>query len=237
MLRRPAHLEEMMAARVVVINLIVPWGLLMLLSEPDRPDRTLWLWPLQLSVFAAVVSAGCARMPSRAARTVLVLIVLIAIASNAFVMNQVRSWREHGWVGSLPPQMLALEFVANRLTAAGERHTSIGYQDYGMGYVARYNVLDPRYRWGAGADAWLQRTHGIANDNRCAEGVSAGDEWRIIEAPLVRARAEDVDAAPEIVAGDMTAGFAPQARFGPFVVFKRVKALADDGRSSIDRTR
>ena len=47
--------------------------------------------------------------------------------------------------------------------------------------MAQYNVVDARYKIGADFDLLFRDVHGVSNVDRCAEGVSPNDEFRIIQ--------------------------------------------------------
>ena len=54
--------------------------------------------------------------------------------------------------------------------------------------MARYHAIDPRYKVGAEFDALFKYRYGITNADACAEGVSATDQYRIVQTSPETAR-------------------------------------------------
>ena len=71
--------------------------------------------------------------------------------------------------------------LAPRIKSDGRREAAIGYQTFIYPFMATYNVTNPRYKVGAEFDFILKNRHGIENTDRCAEGVSAADEYRVVQ--------------------------------------------------------
>ena len=71
--------------------------------------------------------------------------------------------------------------IAARMETGGERQTAIGYDVDFWRFVAAFNIADSRYKVGADFDLLFKYRHGVANLNRCAEGVSPGDEYRVVQ--------------------------------------------------------
>jgi len=207
------------AARVVALGLLLPWGAIVLMGEPDRPDRTMWLWPLQLSIIAGAIAESTGHLRRDWPRAALLAASIAAVAANPFVLSQLNQWRDGGWAGSPPDDLRAVSYLGDQLKSVGATHASIGYQSYTKGFLARYNIVDPRYKWWSEFDAWLKWSYGIQNDNQCAEGVSGKDQWRIID---VRSDSAGAGTASqdEIVEGDMTRGFERVMQFGSYGVFR-----------------
>lgn len=70
----------------------------------------------------------------------------------------------------------AASTVADRVKASGRTQASVGYQ--GHEDVAEDELLQV-YRLGSQFDLLL-RYDGVRNTNRCPEGISAADEFRIV---------------------------------------------------------
>ena len=156
--------------RIIAVAFLVPWLALLLMVEHGRPIRFAWLMPLQVIVMAAGVGAlrsGTARIASAA-----VLVVLLSPMTPANAIP----WVTQGWSGKDHPMLRAASTVADRVKASGRTQASVGYQ--GHEDVAEDELLQV-YRLGSQFDLLL-RYDGVRNTNRCPEGISAADEFRIV---------------------------------------------------------
>jgi hypothetical protein len=103
------------------------------------------------------------------------------VAVNTVMLSRVEDWSRHGWSGDDAMEIDVVDRLAARMTTEGERQASIGYEVDFWRFVAAFNVADSRYKVGGDFDLLLKYRHGVANLNRCAEGVSPGDEYRVVQ--------------------------------------------------------
>jgi len=89
------------------------------------------------------------------------------------------AWLKTGWAGSDSEEIRVVDYVASRLK--GQNQTAIGYQIFTWGFNATYNAVDPLYKVGADLDLLFKHRYVVSNTNRCAEGVSPDDEFRIVQ--------------------------------------------------------
>ncbi len=169
-------------ARLVVIGLVVPWFLLLLFAEPGKPERFMWLFPLQSLLLAAFVTYLLPRL--RVSRWVVgagLAVVVVLVAGNYMMVERVESWLDTGWSGMDAVEVAVVDAVAGHLAADGRDRAAIGYEMFIYPFMAEYHVTNPVYKVGAEIDLLFALRGGITNTNRCAEGVSGRDEYRIVE--------------------------------------------------------
>jgi hypothetical protein len=185
LIRRGVHIQTAQQAersRLLVISLLVPWFLLLVLAEPGKPERFWWLWPMQSLFLAAFFTMILPRLraPVGLVWVGQVLVVLI-IAGNSFLLSRVEAWARTGWAGPEASEIQVVDYIARQVKAGGRQQAAIGYQTFIYPFMANYNILNPIYKVGAEFDLLLLYRHGIVNTDQCAEGVSAADEYRVIE--------------------------------------------------------
>lgn len=171
---------------VVAISFLVPWLFLLMIVAGNRSDRLWWLWPIQVIGIASVVTYWPAKLGApRFIAWVGSAILIFALVGNPLFLSKVQSWSNDGWAGVERPEMQLMDAIASRVQASGKSQTHIGYELYDdVFYLGTFNQADPRYKIGAQFDTLLKYRHGIENLDTCAEGVSDGDEFRIVEAPV-----------------------------------------------------
>jgi len=208
-------------ARLLVLSLLLPWSILVFMVEDtSRMERFWWLWPIQVVVLAAFVTyiipsrLQAPRVVSRIGSALLIFVLV----GNSFLLSRVVAWNKAGWAGADPHEVQAVDFVVSRLE--GRNQAAIGYQLF-IGffmYMARFNAVDPRYKVGAEFDVLFKARH-VPNTNRCAEGVSPDDEFRIVRNKL--------DPGPEnprylwYFDLPLDNNFHLLRQFGPYQVFQR----------------
>ncbi|MBI3980083.1 MAG: hypothetical protein HY331_18065 [Chloroflexi bacterium] len=167
--------------RLLALSLLVPWLLLVLGTEPGHVQRLWWLWPLQVAALAAFVTELSPRLlgPMPAVWLCRVLIISTLIAGGT--RSPVDSWLRTGWSGLDAEKVQVVADLSRRLHAEGKQEARIGYQVFILWFMAGYNVVDPRYKVGADFDLLFRHSYGISNTNRCPEGVSPDDEYRIVQ--------------------------------------------------------
>jgi len=168
-------------ARLLVLSLIIPWAfLLALVEDTTHLERFWWLWSVQVVILSASITYVLPRFKTpRVLVAVAGLLVVIAIADNSVARARLQAWHETGWAGNDPDEVQAVDYLASRVT--GKNHAAIGYQMYIWTFMAAFNAADSRYKVGADFDLLLKDRHGISNVNRCAEGISPVDEFRVVE--------------------------------------------------------
>lgn len=168
--------------RLLVFSLIIPWLILLLISEPDKPERFVWLWPMQSIFLAAFFTEVFPRfkLPRFIINSSLAVIVLIVVI-NPFLLSRLDSWRATGWAGQDADEIKVSDFIAQQLEVDGKDQARIGYRVFFYPFMADYNLMSPTYKVGAEIDLILLFWHRITNTDQCAEGVADNDEFRIVE--------------------------------------------------------
>ncbi len=210
--------EEADQNQLLALSLIVPWIVLLLFAEPGKPERFIWLWPLQVLFLAALPANILPRLHlPRLLNGIVVALLLTLLVGNSFLLDRLSSWRRNGWAGTDAGEVQAVNTVAGALEAEGRSQASIGYQLYIYSFMADDHVINPRYKVGAELDLLFDLAHGISNLDQCAEGFSPADEYRIVE--IVP---KPVEGAPsEYFLVDMGSEFSLLGRFGSYQVYKR----------------
>jgi hypothetical protein len=174
--------EQARRRRLIVVALVVPWLLLFGVAEPGVPERFLFLLPLQVLVLAAFVTVLLPRlgMPRPAVWLVQGLLVLVFLW-NPFLISRVDSWRAGGWSGHDASAVRAVDYIAADLHKGGRDRASIGYRLFIYPFMVDYHIVSSYYKAGADFDVLFVYQHGIENTDKCAEGVSPSDDYRIVE--------------------------------------------------------
>jgi len=207
-------------ARFLVLNLLIPWCILLLLAEPNPyplggERRFWWLWPLQVILLAAFVTNVLPRLRAPRPFTWIAYTALIGIVlGNSFMLSRVEQWLRTGWSGPDAEQIQALDYVAEQSRAEGRSHAAIGYHIAMGSFMAQYHAIDPQYKVGADFDLLLKFRHDISNASQCAEGISHDDEYRIVQiTPL--------EPGQEYLAASIDKQYQLRQQFESYQVFKR----------------
>jgi hypothetical protein len=173
--------QSLLDIRIFLLSLLIPWAILLTVVENvSHLERLLWLWPLQVVVLAAVASyVPWQLQASRAVSWMCLLSLLVLIVANPLLLSRVRAWYRDGWLGSDPDQARVVQYVASYLN--GRKQAAIGYQTFIWQFMAMYHAVDPRYKVGAEFDLLFKDRYKILNSDSCGEGVSANDEFRIVQ--------------------------------------------------------
>jgi hypothetical protein len=158
---------------------------LLSIAEWGREDRFAFLWPLQVVVLAFVCSTVWARSSGarRLARWPVPLFVAAAILINPLLLSQLDAWRDDGWSGPDAVEFQVADYLARLIRAEGKDRAVVGRRLFDEGPPkSPWKPVDTRWRVGEEFDVALEYRDGIANLNTCAEGLSAQDEYRIVEA-------------------------------------------------------
>ena len=170
-------------ARLLAVSLVIPWIILLLLIEnTDRLIRLWWLWPLQV-VFIGVPAtylssqSGFARLSAGIGSFILAFLLI----ANPLLLSRLESWLVSGWSGDDAEEIKVVDYTAKRIILDGKNHAAIGYDIPMDLYNASFNASDRRYKVGADLDLLFKYRHGVRNTDKCAEGFSPDDEYRIAQ--------------------------------------------------------
>lgn len=168
--------------RLLVLCLLIPWIVLVIVAEPGKPERFWWIWPLQVMFLSAFVTSALPRLSgSRLASRVAEVAVVLAVVANPFLVSRVQAWAADGFAGKDAEPVRVVDHLAGVLKAEGRDSAAVGYSMFFYPFMAMYNITNPLYKVGTELDFLLASRHGIANINRCAEGVHPDDEYRIVQ--------------------------------------------------------
>jgi hypothetical protein len=174
--------EQARRRRLVVVALATPWLVLFAAAEPGVPERFLWLLPLQALVLAAFVTVLLPRLGvPRPAVWLAQGLLALAFLWNPFLISRVDAWRADGWSGHDAAEVRVVDYVAADLTRERRNRASIGYQLFIYPFMVNYHSVSSYYKVGTQFDVLFSYQHGIENSDRCAEGVSPDDDYRIVE--------------------------------------------------------
>jgi hypothetical protein len=217
--------ERAEASRLLVIGLLVPWFLLLLLAEPGKPERFIWLWPLQSLFLAAFFTNILPRLnvPWSFMRAGLVAIVLLVVV-NPFLAARVKAWTQAGWSGKDAEEIQVVDSIVDLIQVEGKKEAAIGYQIFIYPFMADYNVTNPLYKVGAEFDLIFQFKHGIKNTNQCAEGFIDWDEFRIVETNPKPLKESPREYFPVV----MNEQFNFVGQFGSYQIYRRSRSTAPD---------
>jgi hypothetical protein len=171
--------QQSKQAGLLVLSLIIPWTILLLMVEAHRLERLWWLWPPQVIMLAAAVTYVPRRFRApRPVGWVGSALLISLLVGNPLTLSRMKAWLAAGWSGPDAQIVETVDYVANHLR--GKKQAAIGYHMVIHRFVATFNAVDPRYKVGADVDLLFQHRHGISNTDRCAEGASHDDEFRIV---------------------------------------------------------
>jgi 4-amino-4-deoxy-L-arabinose transferase-like glycosyltransferase len=207
-----------MPMRLLVINLVVPWFILVVLAEPGKPERFWWVWPLQVILLAASVAYLLPKFPvPRAIVATAQLALVLLVVLNRTLVGRIESWRAEGWAGKDPEEVQVIDYVANQIRGEGKSKAAIGYQLFIYPFMAQYHITNPIYKVGGELELMLASRHGIENTDQCAEGISPNDEYRIVQIRPRRGPEEPM----QYFDAPLDNRFRLLRRFGLYEVFKR----------------
>jgi hypothetical protein len=205
-------------ARVFVICLTVPWAVLVLIAEPGKTERFLWLWPLQVVAVAAFATYALVhpRLPRPFLWAVPLVVAVVMLADP--LRAHLNSWLRTGWAGTDAEEVQVVDYAGAYLRAQGKDHAAIGYETFVYPFMARYHAVDPHYKVGAEFDLLFKYRYAIVNVNQCGEGVSSTDDVRIVQQ-----RPQDVIGAPDqYFPVQRDPGFRSLGHVGSYEIFTRI---------------
>jgi hypothetical protein len=204
-------------AALLAISLIVPWLILLCVTEGDRPERFWWLWPLQVIALTSTVAYFPIRRPlPRLSLWIVSAVLVLSIAGNPLALSRIAAWVEDGWSGSDAEQIRVVDYTAQQIMMLDHR-AAIGYDLYIYGFMPIFNMVDRRYKVGADFDMLLKYRHGVENTNQCAEGISNEDQYRIVQ---IKSNAT-AEAARERIGVPADPRFVLLRQFDSYQVFQR----------------
>jgi hypothetical protein len=205
--------------QLLAASLVVPWLIVLVVAEPGKPERFLWLAPLQVVVLAAIAAPLLSlRRTARVSRYAVPL-VLGSVLLSGSLSSHVGAWLRNGWSGADAPQVQVADAMASVLLADGRDQAAIGYQLLFYPFMVQDHVIDPDYKVGAEFDAVLKYRDRITNTDGCAEGFSPGDEYRVIQDE--REPGEGTPSSYFPVAS--TASFSEVKHVGSYRILRRVE--------------
>ena len=206
----------------LLICVFVSWFVLLLLAEPSRGNRFMWLWPLQLVmvIFSAKYLARI--VYSGGHKHILETLVLVLICSVILPRGAVASLgavSDSKLSGDNNPAIITADNLAYEIKKSGNTESAIGCLIYYKGYEEAFSVKDSRYKVGLHFDTYLRFRHGIANSVRKAKGYSDSDGFRIVETAPGWGRSLRHNA-------DMT-GFILLSHVGPYQLYGRAQTYSN----------
>jgi hypothetical protein len=128
-----------------------------------------------------------------------------------------------GWSGTDSDEKKVVDFISGQI--GNERNTAaIGYQTFFYGWTRTHSALDPRVKVGMEFDLLLRMLNNVSNTDRCPEGLSPKDEFRVVQYSPSPTMAEPFAYAPaprfliDVATDDR---FYLLRRIGPYAVLKR----------------
>jgi hypothetical protein len=104
------------------------------------------------------------------------------VLASPLLLQRIESWRHDGWPGADSVEVRLASRLAQRLRSEGHTHAAIGYQFFLEAPLEPpWKAVDTRWKVGAETDAFLEYRYGIVNSSRCGAGLSAHDEYRVVD--------------------------------------------------------
>src|SRR5262249_12293825 len=131
--RRPVQSPQAtLPGRALVLSLLIPWGILLGVAEPDpyplgAEKRFWWLWPLQGSRLAWFVTNLLPRLRvPRLYRWGLLALLMVLVLGNPLVLSHLEAWWHSGWAGVEAPEIQVVDYLAAHLRAHGTTQAAVG---------------------------------------------------------------------------------------------------------------
>jgi len=205
-------------ATLLLTALLVPWLILLAITEPNRPERFWWLWPLQAIALASAVTYWPLRFKwPTSVVWVGSLAILFMVCRGPFA-SKIAAWSRDGWAGRDADEVAVVDYTADLIRSERKNEAAIGYDVYMDGFMAAFNVADRRYKVGAEIDLLFKYRQGIMNTETCAEGVSPIDEYRIVQIDRRSGKATD---GMERIDARFDNRFRLMRQVGSYQVYKR----------------
>ncbi len=123
------------------------------------------------------------------ARTICVTLILL---THPWVISPVQAWASSGWSGPRANDIQAVDYIAGRVRSHRGKQGRPWISNIFPSLMPAMNIVSPRYKVGAELDLYLEHRYGISNSDRCAEGISAVDEYRIVQQPPKLAKSDEI---------------------------------------------
>jgi hypothetical protein len=165
----------------LMLAVALPWLVMLLIAEPGRWARFWWLMAVQVIFLSTAVRSLAAHIPTRIGRWACVGSAVALLWCNPLALDRLRDWAANGWPGAEAEQVQIVDRLAQTIRSTGRTSARVGYLS-GLSsreYVRR--IPDVRLKIGAEFDFLLAYRHGISNANRCLEGLSPTDDYRVVE--------------------------------------------------------
>ncbi|MGA2111378.1 MAG: hypothetical protein ABSG98_04420 [Anaerolineales bacterium] len=189
---------------------LVPFVILVGVSETARADRFWWIWPAQLIVVVITIGLFAEQTPwPRAVFAGLSTVLVILMINAPFYQGKIGDWLTNGYEGKSSGQVETVDYLGQIPRASGSTTMTIGYELQAPVFTTETSV-DPSYRTGSWFDFLLETREEIRNLNDTVEGLTNKDEFRVLE----------IGDGPT-VAESPWRGFQFIERFGRFEVFRR----------------
>lgn len=217
-------------AGVLILLLLIPWALLLYGTKDYfllQETRYWWLWPAQIIVIAALVTDVAQRLKTpplvnwigQAAISAMILI-------NPVILERIEAWATNGWSGDNSYEKQSVDYIAKLIHSSNRNNAAVGYNIFFYDWLPLQHVNDHRMKVGMEFDLLFKFFHGIANNDSCAEGFSAADEFRIeqikpsstLKFPFRYLNQYDPDAYFYIPPDE---NFTIVQQFGPYLILKR----------------
>jgi hypothetical protein len=200
------------------ILMTVPWLVMLMIAEHGTDNRFWWLWSVQVIPIAAAVTYIPERLGwPRITAWLASIAVLTMLLTYPELGLRLQAWSGSGWSGPRANDVEALDYVADQMKVDGKKTTAIGYQIFFQNYMAVSHVVDPRYKVGGELDLFLRDRFGITNLDKCAEGVSSEDEYRIVQ---LTPRLTQTRSFLQSLDIPLDPRYRPIQQFGPYQVLK-----------------
>ncbi len=207
--------EEGARASPFVPMLWIPWLALVFLSEPNRGDRFIWLWPVQVLAMVTALTWFARSSPRpKITFAVLAAIVFILLFPAQLYRDKIADWGRNGYGGRDTGKLSAVDYLGSVAASRGVAALAIGYQMVEP-HFEESSSPDPDYREGTWFDFLLDARYGIHNLNQTVNGISDIDEYRVLEL-----RDGENQGLPP--AESPWRDFQEIAHFGRFAVYRRV---------------
>jgi hypothetical protein len=118
-------------------------------------------------------------------------------------------------LGNEADEISVIDHVARLIKSEQAGSVSVGYSTLVWPFMAKFNAVDPRYKVGADFNLFFETRHGIINTNRCPEGISPDDTYRISQSSQNAGPHEDYILAPD------TTNFRTTGEIGAFQIRRR----------------